>query len=139
MNLYDKVDEENATFRIRPFDLPDGTQLPYIYLRGNGNNARVIITVEDINIGRTPWTPDVYIDIKSGEKDYKLLVDWWFYQAQDDVEYHKTIDTKYAELKDLNQHISKVYTWLIDKGYEAGKKNLDEFLTKRLDQDLKSQ
>ena len=114
LNNYDIVGKDEATLKIVPKELEDGTQPPAIYLRSNKRNANKPVTVADIEEGTAVWSPTVRIDTSGSPKDYIRLIRWWFEQSGKDEDYVDGIQTKYHQIKDVVEEVLKAKYWLTE-------------------------
>lgn len=74
---------------IVPRRLEDGTQPPELFFRKPLN----VVYLKDID--NIKWHKNIQISKQGSDKEYGQLVDWWFEQARNDVDYKEMIKDNY--------------------------------------------
>lgn len=142
-NNYIAVPEHEATFKIVPMKLKDGTQPPPIWLRHKGSKGGV--KAEDLE--NTVWEPSVKLDLFQDTRDYKDCIHWWFREMAKDDEYKTGLVEIYGEeyKSELRTELIKIKKWLIDNAgfrnrngkYTKRKKDINMFVTRWLNKPVR--
>lgn len=126
LNNYVKCDEGEATLKIVPFKLKDGTQPPAINLKHKGTTKG--LKFKDITKD-TVWEAGIKFDITQDTSDYKSCVYWWTKNAT--TEFKEALLEEYSGLfsaEELSRKIKSLKNWLTEN---AGYKNKNGKYTKR--------
>jgi len=137
LNNYEPVsDIGDATLRIRPKKLADGTQLPDMYFKTIRTNGKAIVTHIDVENGTAVWSPTVTLDTKGTPEQYIELIEWWFRGAQKNESYSRMINEVYEILGDILTPMLEAKAWLLEAasdvnmsgGYPRRKSQLNKFV-----------
>lgn len=127
MNKYNIVPEDDATLKIIPFMLADGTQPPPLFVRSVSSPVGGLLAKD---LDNTEWDPAIKIDVKQEPHDYRKCVIWWFLKMSGDDLYKQRIIETYGKSykNNLRREVQKIKNWLLDN---AGYKNKNKKYTRR--------
>lgn len=131
LNDFEPVASESKIGRygliINPKELSDGTQLPPSHWK------RILKhnLIEDTE--NVKWTEMTRIAIHVSEQTYAELVDWWFKEAFNNVEWSRKVNMTYNTYGfDVDKEVQNMKKWLKSRIPSARKSYMDRYVRNRL-------
>lgn len=113
LNKWEKVSsEEDITgykgLVIIPIKMPDGTKPPNLFFRQGDPRSDDIIDTDSVI-----WTKKSSISNKGSQEEYNKRVDWWFSNAENDIEYKGIINDTFNKYGfNVKMSWEKAKAWL---------------------------
>ena len=144
-NYVPTTDIEQATLKIVPMTLSDGSQPKEILFIGK-KSKRYIVSADMLD--DAVWAPTVLVSKDGTPQEYANVVDWWFSQAETNEEYRSVLESTFRNLQNLPKVIGSAHRWLTTTAaftvnhrgkYAKRKTEIGKFLNNWLNRALEQQ